>query len=714
MGTLSFSSKALADPVAVEVPPQPLASALREFARQTGIQVAIPAELTDGKTSVAVKGKFEPADALNRLLKGSGLIAYPVNVNTYGIRSESTTGRTQGLSVRPIADAVSPADPSRRAQGNTTPTYHSSTETQDSGAPTEPTGESPALTEIIVTAQKRNERLQDVPVPVTAIAPAALVDSNQLRLQDYFTRVPGLMVTPDDEDGAPILAIRGITTGGYGNPAVGIVVDDVPFGSSSSNGLGDIAPDIDPFDLAQVEVLRGPQGTLYGAGSMGGLIKYSMVDPSTDGTSGRLQVGTATVKNGAEIGYNVRGAINVPLSDTLAIRASAFTREDPGYIDDPVHHLDGVNKHDAYGAHFSALWRPSEDLSLKLSAIYQNDKRFGSNDVYIEPGLGDLQQNALPGSGRFDKQLQAYAATLRAKVGAADVTSVTGYSINSFSHVLDDSSLAYYDGLNQSTYGASGTLQTSHAKTDKFSEEFRVSIPLAARIDWLLGVFYTHEDSSGGSAILAADAVSGQTAGQGFASSFPSTFEEYAAFTDLTYHFTSRFDVQFGLRESENRQTYNEVDTGIYVPAFDGGTSTTFVYPEQKSSGNALTYLVTPRLKLTPDLMVYARIASGYRPGGPNPGALLFGLPNQFGADKTQNYEIGVKADWLEHTLSVDASVYHIDWKDIQILVLDPVNEQGFYANGNKAKSQGVELSLNRGLFRALRFQGGLPGTMRS
>src|SRR5206468_3611738 len=149
----------------------------------------------------------------------------------------------------------------------------------------------------------------------------------------------------------------------------GILVDDVPYGSSTANGGGPLAPDIDPSDLSQVEVLRGSQGTLYGASSMGGLIKFVTIDPSTDAVSGRVQIGATDVYNGNKLGYTVRGAINVPLTSDFAIRASAFTRSDAGYIDDVRLHVDGVNKNRVDGGRLSALWKPSSTFSIALSAL---------------------------------------------------------------------------------------------------------------------------------------------------------------------------------------------------------------------------------------------------------------------------------------------------------------------------------------------------------
>src|SRR5262249_38528439 len=158
-------------------------------------------------------------------------------------------------------------------------------------------------------------------------------------------------------------------------------------------------PDIDPGDLARVEVLRGPQGTLYGADSMGGLIKFVTVDPSTDKVSGRLQVGTDTVQNGNGLGYNARGSVNLPVSDSLAVRMSGFTHHDPGYIDNPVYGQKGVNQQRTDGGHIAALWRASDAVSVRLSALCQSAESDGSDVVQALPGSAALQQAFLPGTG---------------------------------------------------------------------------------------------------------------------------------------------------------------------------------------------------------------------------------------------------------------------------------------------------------------------------
>jgi iron complex outermembrane receptor protein len=259
-------------------------------------------------------------------------------------------------------------------------------------------------------------------VPVTAIQAESLVDSNQLRIQDYYTQIPGLSLVTDDF-GAPLIAIRGLTTGAYTNPTVGITLDDVPYGSSTSLGNGAELPDIDPSDLARVEVLRGPQGTLYGASSIGGLLKFVTLDPSTDAVSGRVETDVNQVHNGDGAGYGVRGSINLPLSDSLAIRASAFTRRDPGYIDNVLTGERGVNWGDAEGGRLAALWRPSELFSIKLTALLQDSKTHGSSNVDV--GLGDLEQSEIRGIGGSETKIQAYSATFTGNLNGAVLTAIS-------------------------------------------------------------------------------------------------------------------------------------------------------------------------------------------------------------------------------------------------------------------------------------------------
>jgi iron complex outermembrane receptor protein len=694
-----------------DLPAQPLADSLRAVGHLTHINVLFDPPLVDGLRAPALKASLTADQAFARLLTGTLLKGKFLDDATVTIVSVSTTTSQIGGSGS-TDDSSAIAEGGKKSSQDFRLAQLDQVSTAPSPAalpkPEEPAnqprsqglGRSEGLEEIVVTAEKRTERLQDTPVPVTVLSADTLVGNNQLRIQDYYTNVPGLNVMPSTSGSGgsfQAVSIRGITTGVYTNPTVGISVDDVPYGSSTSIGAGggSVVADLDPADLARVEVLRGPQGTLYGASSMGGLIKYVTVDPSTDAVTGRVEADTSGVYNGAELGYGARASANVPLSDTVAVRASGFTRQDPGYIDNPVLGIKGINEDHVSGGRLSGLWKPSQEFSLKLSALYQDAKGDGFSDVdmpingYVGPVLGDLQQNYLRGTGAYDRSVQAYSAILTAKIGRADLTAVSGYNINRYSDSYD---LTYFFApYTQAQFGVPGTSSPERDKTDKFTQEIRLSAPLGSRLDGLLGVFYTHEDSQYQQSILGVNPSTAATVGDFYNVAFLPGYTEYAAFTNLTFHITDRFDVELGGRESHIKQTYSEVDTGPFLTAVLD-EPTPHIVPETQATADSFTYLVTPRFKVSSEVMVYARLASGYRPGGPNL-TISPGTPPQYNPDRTKNYEIGVKGDVLEHTLFLDASLYYIDWQNIQISLVNPQNGLGYNGNGSGAKSQGVELS---------------------
>ena len=683
-----------------DLPSQPLAQALTSIGSLANLNMYFDPAVVDGHQAPALKANLSVEAALTRLLADTGLHAVRVDESTVRVIPEPVEKRAQGTAQPPETGSIYMVPNARLAyvgslapldvQAEPNPTPANETQARDAQT------QRPASSEIIVTAEKREERLQDVPVPMSAVTADTLVEQNNLRLEDYYSKVPGLSFTTSDF-GWPLLAIRGLTTGGYTNPTISVTVDDVPYGSSSALANGEEVPDFDPSDLERVEVLRGPQGTLYGASSLGGLLKFVTVDPSTDRVFGNVQGSVSSVQNGAEAGYGFRAAVNVPINDTLAIRASGFTRRDPGYVDNILTGQDGVNRLTADGGRLSALWKPSQDVSLKLSALVQHSDAAGSPDVDV--GLGEYQQSRSLDSGSNSKTLQAYSANFKAQLGVVQLASVTGYNVETYHDSLDDS---YYlgtyvqNGVPGTPFdgfgpAASAALTVEHVKTERFTQEFRFSGVVAQHLDWLVGLFYDHESSQYSEAILAAVPTSGTVVGTFADIPTPLTFREYAVFADLTYHFTDRFDVQFGGRESENRQSVTEAIYGPYDIAFLGVPSP-LIYLPTNSSADAFTYLVTPRFKISPDLMVYARLASGYRPGGPNYN--VGGVPLEYGADKTENYEIGVKGEAFDRLLTYDSSVYYIDWKDIQLSLANAVG-QSYYANGSRAKSQGVELSLD-------------------
>lgn len=540
------------------------------------------------------------------------------------------------------------------------------------------------LEEVVVTAQKRTERLQDVPVPVSALSAETLAEHNQTRLQDYFAEVPGLNLTSTGS-GQMNLSIRGLTTGsaGGGSATVGVTIDDVPRGFNTAPAFSStLYEDLDPSDLERIEVLRGPQGTLYGASSIGGLIKFVTVDPSTAAFKGRAQLTMDSTKG--SLGYSVRGAVNLPVNDETAFRVSGFSRQDPGYVDNVLTGQKDANETKVKGGRVSALWRPSDNLSLKLAAMLQKTDGDGSSEV--DALLADLQQARMRGTEAYSQKTALYSAVLNASFAGLNLTSISGYGTYRYSHLSDQT--AFYGGYAQDLFGVSGASLFEGIETRKFTQEVRLASATGQRLEWLVGLFYMHEGTSAHQSLLANDYNTGAVVGSQVEIDFPTSFSEQAAFGDVTWHFTDRFNIQVGGRVSTNRQKYDETDEG---PLFGG----TFITPTTHTKAHATTFLVSPQFKISRDLMVYARFASGYRAGGPNsnvPGGI--GLPTSYQPDKDNSFDLGAKGELWDRRLSFDAAAYFIDWKNVQVLVIDQATQFLLHTNGGSARSQGLELTV--------------------
>ena len=662
------------------IPAEALADTLRAIGQETAVNIVFAPDTVGDVRAPAIRGEFTAEQAVLRALSKTKLRVRKATANSILIEpfrtgSTATPGRALGSSPHQLG---SDPPPDRANPIGAASALRSSIVDPDAQS----------LQEIVVTAQKKSQRLLDVPVPVSVLDTDELSANGQTRIQDYFAQVPGLSLTTNNGGGWQTLAIRGVTTGVVANPTVGIMIDDVPFGSSTSLGNGSVLiPDIDPGDLARIEVLKGPQGTLYGADSLGGLVKFVTLDPTTDRLSGRVEVLGDHVDQG-ESGYTLRSMINVPLTGNLAFRASGFVRRDPGYIDNVLTNQNNSNRVNVYGGLISALWRPSDALSFKFDVLLQNtygdgtpaiDATLDSNG-YLHPIYGYQQQARLRGTEQYYTTIRLYSATVKAKIGSLDFTSITGYGDNKNLDVSDYTSL----------YGTPSD-GPFFSRTEKLSQEFRLSSSGGRTLDWLAGAFYTHENSPVDLPSNKVDPTTGAQTGLLIDYYYPSTLTEYALFGDVTFHITDRLDLQIGGRESKNRQTSNETDTGPLVPAYDGFPSP-FVYPTERTSGSAFTYLFTPEFKISRNFMVYARLTSGYRLGGPNLGAVVYKLPLQYAPDKTTNWELGTKGSFFDGALTLDASAYYIDWRQIQIVLTLPNGR--YNANGGNAKSQGLEFTM--------------------
>ncbi len=573
------------------------------------------------------------------------------------------------------------------------------------------------LGQVVVTAQKRAEKLQDIPMSVTVLSGEVLERQGADNFQDLVAMVPGLSINSSTR-GVTRLTLRGINTGGVAS-TVGVYVNDVPFGSSSGLANGAVlSGDFDTFDVARIEVLRGPQGTLYGASSLGGVIKYVANTPSTAGFEARVQGSMEDVKGG-DMGYAATGVINAPVNDTFAIRASGFYREDGGFIDSignnpipsiqnpAVNIVDGsrvesnLNGLSTLGGRVSALFQPSEQFSLNLTAMMQRIESDNSDSIEADP----VTQTPLYGglvASRYHPEFtntdyQVYSATIDWDFGPASLQSVTSYGTFEEKFQRDYAirlSLAqlltffFSDPVTaQPPYSAILNQITS---TDKFTQEVRIVSPSDQPFEWLIGAYYTDEDSGiDPQAISAVDAGT-ETPAAGFPvlanARLTSKYKEMALFANATWHAAPRFQLSFGARFSQNDQDASQVLDGLLV----GGLTT---YDNAHSSESPFTYSVSPRFEISDNTSVYARVATGYRPGGPNvlpPGAPP-GTPASYDSDSLTSYEVGLKTESADGRFGLDAAAYYLDWKDIQLFA--QINGVGLNANGGKATSQGVEFT---------------------
>jgi len=582
-----------------------------------------------------------------------------------------------GLPSAPQSDATAPAPDASQGQKATA---------QDK--------QTTNLPAVVVTANKRAEKLQDVPMAVSAISADDLRREGANSFADYATQVPGLNVISTAE-GQTQLVLRGITSGsGQANSAVSTYIDDAPYGSSTVYaGGGLLTPDLDPADLERVEVLRGPQGTLYGSNSLGGLVKFVTVPPDATRAFGYVSSGYSSVAGGGD-GFSERAMLNVPLlENTLALRVNAYNRTDPGYIDNINTGKSEVNEAKVNGGRAELLWTPTDKVSVSLSALAQNLSSDGLANTGVEvdpatllPLYGYQKQSRAAGTGLFKIQYRLYDASVNADFGWAKLVSSTSYSTQRVNSDQDVTA-AYGPVLNPS-FGLTdgGYSITDPITLGKFTQDLRLQSPEDQMLEWRVGLFYTRESTTNQQNVEGFDASTGVPLALpplGTIDVGPGIFKEWAEYADLTWHATSQLSVLVGARHSNDETTFTQTGSGLLVGPVDFTT---------RSKDSPTTYLFNPSFKFNDDLMAYIRVASGFRPGGPNVGVPPgLGAPVSFEPDKLTSYELGFKSTLLDQRMTFDADVFYINWNQIQLT--STAGGFSFLGNGGKAKSQGLEAS---------------------
>ncbi|MCD2516957.1 TonB-dependent receptor [Massilia sp. G4R7] len=553
---------------------------------------------------------------------------------------------------------------------------------QGADAASSPAADASDRTEVVtVTATRRREPIRDVPLRVETISTEALERSGAASLTDYVGSLPGVHVESDGGPGRGQVNIRGVGVGGLSAPTVGIYIDDVAFGSSTGFvGEAVSSLDLSLLDLHHVELLRGPQGTLYGAGAMGGLLKYVTNDPDPSGLSGKAGVAVRQSRKGA-LGHTEHAVINAPLSEGVAaLRVAAFNEHDGGFLR-AVGPAAGkhVNDGDTRGMRLSVLLDPSSKLRMRLTATQQDIERDGTVIAQYDartgqPLHGDLTQ-FLYRPEPYSIRTGVLSGTVEYEMGWARLNVIASSQRFKAKTALDATDIVGGEGLNFAGLD-------NDTKLRKRSAEVRLTSSRGP-IEWLAGYYHTKETGSRYQRLFAQLPDNSEmdfvTSGQ------PSTFQENAVYGDITWNPSAEWSVTVGARNARNRQLYGTVTNG--VKDFESG-----------GKEGSKTYLATVRYSIDKTSSVYFRAASGYRPGGPNPpaldqdGSVVPGAPLTFDADELWSYEVGYKADLMDRRLFLELALFDIRWDKLQQPVAFGVTT--LTGNAGKAESKGLELAL--------------------
>lgn len=565
----------------------------------------------------------------------------------------------------------------------------------DQPPPAPRTDSATTLDTVLVTANKRQENIREVAVSISRLGEQQLEAMNATQMSDYASYVPGFQVQSSGTPGQTQVSMRGIAAMSPGS-TVGTYVDEAPMGSNSLYQQATLYQlDLLPYDVESIEVLRGPQGTLYGAGAMGGLVKYTMRKPDTALTEFRLGAGVSFPRDG-ETGLNHRLGLNLPLlDDRLALRASFARNELPGYVGNLVDGREDINGGSQTSARAALRWE-SEAASVQFTAMRQKVDSDDNAVIALDPGtrrpvsgLGNYVHVTEP----FEKDIEHYSLTVEWDAGFADFVSATSHA-DTHTFIRSDMTLSYGEyplvfqamdpALQPGTAYLENTLDLS-----QFTQEFRLQSKSGQPFEWLVGAFYSKEEGDNrqyvalnqmdGSPLPAPwDGILGVLGEL----EIPSTYEETALFANGAYRFGERFKLGAGVRFARNDQTFQQ--------AVVGGVLLPIGVEDNRSSEDVFTWSLTPQFQITPDSMAYAKVSTGYQPGGPN--VVAVGLPSAVDSSTLASYELGWKSAFAQRRLQLDLVAYQIEWEDIQ--VASQVNGVSGLVNGGQATSRGVEASL--------------------
>jgi iron complex outermembrane recepter protein len=692
----------------------PITEALTDFSEQTGVYVSYVSQ-PKRQSSVLVgplQGRYTVESALDQITAGTGLTYKRVNATTVAIVANDTPIKLARF------DAAQPSDPVGRARSATV----------------QPEAREKILEVVVVTAQKREERLIDVPVSISMIGAEEVERRALVDREDYMRSVPSVALR-EDGVGLAEIVIRGAYADRFNSgPTVGLYFGDVPLTGYALGG----STDIKLIDIERVEVLRGPQGTLYGSNALSGAIRYIAKEPDLQGVSGNVHVDYSQTSGNGGNNAAVNGVLNLPLvDDQLAIRAVAFRHDNDGYVKNVAgedaafqaaaalvgaSHLAINEEHvggtESTGGRLSALWKPTDAISLNLTYFTQKDSQ--------DDRLFELRQYGA--YRRADYQFgDVVGGNEDALVVDVDIVNLTGEidlgwgSLYSSSAWLDQEFIRKWDIGSLLGRPTTPIPQINQTEADVFAQELRFTSKFDGPFDFVLGLYY--EDSATPSQ------QSTHFGGDPAFNPFPATqlwrvaldrqVEQRAVFGELSYDILDSLQLTVGGRAFEYESRFWTRFFDSTIPTIIPNSFSDLSTEESGDTGK-----VGLEFKPTNDALIYASWSQGFRLGQPLSSELLRSLcdrdsdgfldgtsisstRDRIDSDRLDSYELGGKVGFMDGRASVQVDVYQNDWSDVPVSFIAPGCLQRTTVNGGSARARGVEAEGRFTFFDTLRLSFG-------
>ncbi|MGA2398120.1 MAG: TonB-dependent receptor [Steroidobacteraceae bacterium] len=586
------------------------------------------------------------------------------------------------------------------------------------------TADESGLSEITVTAERYVSTIQNTAISISALSGDQLIAQGISTVQEITQEVPGLSMR-FASPGLTEYEARGLASNGGAAPTVGFYLDEIPLSPPAVSQSGKVVIDPDLYDVQRVEVLRGPQGTLYGSGSMGGTIRVLTNEPKLGTYEGSVQATGSDTQGGSGNG-SANLMMNMPIGETLAARVVLSYLYRSGWIDNitihpfpialgvptytqPLNTVPVTNVyHDAnneqlYGGRLSLLYKPSEDFSILGEAMMQSlhtggyDLLDGTPTSSQPPAqVYDAHYEAFPLREGIRDDISIFGLTIKANVGIADLTSASSYFGRTGVQVQDASTSIYYTNGGGTPY-----VPIAYAERDpshQISQEIRLTSHDIGGFHWVAGAFYSNLNSVWNEISnnpLAATPVVPD--GSFFTSWNAYGVRQTAFFTDASYKFTDQWKLSAGVRYYQYKSHQDEYSWGLDGPYFVPQPNSQITHAADSGANPRVDLSYMPN----GDLTLYGTVAKGFRPGGANqilppvtqyPHCTAGAL--QFGPDSVWNYELGEKARLFDGWLTVNSDVYYIKWLGVQQVFTLQCGYQ-YYDNAGNGRSFGPEIEID-------------------